>query len=222
MVVDVGANIGFYTILMAHKVGPSGRVYAFEPDPMNLGLLKMNLLLNNLQNVQVCEAAVSQSEGTAHLYLSPDNFGDHRLHPDQQESREKLEIKTVSLDEFLTREEQLANVRLLKLDTQGCEPLVLAGAQSVLEQSQPTLFLEYWPHGYREAGLSGEAMLQELRGVYGELLFIHELRQRFFSVSDSFIERICSQHEGFLHCNLLCSLKDLDQIREDLVNSLKG
>jgi len=61
---DVGANVGYYTLLLARGVGPNGRVIAFEPDPVNVAHLKEHMRLNKISNVEIVEAAVSDREGT--------------------------------------------------------------------------------------------------------------------------------------------------------------
>ncbi len=78
-VVDVGANIGYYTLLLANKVGKTGKVYAFEPDKINFEILAKNVKENNLENVVMINAAVGKKEGKLKLHRSEENFGDHKL-----------------------------------------------------------------------------------------------------------------------------------------------
>jgi len=77
VVLDIGANIGYYTLIFARLVGERGRVYAFEPDPTNFRLLKKNVRANGYQNVIFVKKAVADSSGSMPLYLCPDNKGDH-------------------------------------------------------------------------------------------------------------------------------------------------
>ena len=83
VVVDVGANIGYYTILLADKVGKNGKVYAFEPDKLNFEILVKNIKANNLKNVIAVNAAVGRKNETKVLYKSEENLGDHKLFNDQ-------------------------------------------------------------------------------------------------------------------------------------------
>jgi FkbM family methyltransferase len=78
-VFDIGAHIGFYTLLLARLVGPAGKVLAFEPDPANFALLQQNVVLNRYANVALYNLALSSQAGSAALFLSGDNAGEHRL-----------------------------------------------------------------------------------------------------------------------------------------------
>src|SRR5262249_42101912 len=86
-VVDVGANIGYYTLIFARLVGPRGRVFAFEPDPGNFALLKKNVEANRYKNVVLVNAALSDEPATLKLYLSEENRGDHRIYPSDDQRR---------------------------------------------------------------------------------------------------------------------------------------
>src|SRR5207245_2930011 len=78
VVVDIGANVGYYTLLAAEKVGSHGKVLAFEPEPSRYALLEKNVRANDLKNVIPVQKAVSNKTGAARLYLDPrHNSGDH-------------------------------------------------------------------------------------------------------------------------------------------------
>src|SRR5262249_518253 len=80
VVVDLGANLASYPLLLARQVGPSGKVFAFEPDPDNFALLARNVEANGYQNVVLINKAASDQGGTARLHKSADNQGDPRLY----------------------------------------------------------------------------------------------------------------------------------------------
>ncbi|MGH8164650.1 MAG: FkbM family methyltransferase, partial [Rhodanobacteraceae bacterium] len=96
-VVDVGANIGYYTLLFSKLAGDKGRVYAFEPEPQNFALLERNLTRNHRANVTIFNEAASDQSGHSFLYLSTVNHGDHQAYP-SGESRRKVEMKMVRID----------------------------------------------------------------------------------------------------------------------------
>lgn len=143
--VDVGANIGWYTIIASKKVGQSGNVLAFEPDPRNFELLKQNCELNDLPNVVLINKALSDKSSSEFLYRSPTNFGDHRLYA-SGEDREKVVVATLTLDSFIEGR-GLKNIQTIKIDTQGSEPKILRGMQRYIQGEKPVIFLEFWPYG---------------------------------------------------------------------------
>lgn len=150
--VDVGANIGWHTVLAAEKIGPTGRVYAFEPDPTNFEILEANCATNGLSWVTPVEAACGDVNDTALLRLSATNFGDHRLYAVPGEDRPTRSVRLVRLDDELGT--RLDRPRLVKIDTQGFEPKVLRGMGAIVERWRPSIVLEFWPHGIVGAGES--------------------------------------------------------------------
>jgi FkbM family methyltransferase len=146
-VYDVGANIGFFTILCSRLVGPSGKVYAFEPIPENLLTLRRNIALNKLTNVVVVEQALSASTGTAQMFVSPWSAF-HSLNVDGASKREnhgpdggEITVETITLDEFALQQGVLAP-DLVKLDVEGAELLVLEGMRETLRTVRPLLLVE--------------------------------------------------------------------------------
>src|SRR5262249_15912979 len=99
VVLDLGANLGYYTLLFARRVGPTGKVFAFEPDPDNFALLEENVARNGYDNMVLARKAASDKSGTAQLYRSADNQGDQRLY-DTDGKRPCIEVESITLDEF--------------------------------------------------------------------------------------------------------------------------
>ena len=146
-VYDVGANIGFFTILCSRLVGPQGKVYAFEPIPENVVTLRHNIALNKLTNVVVVEQALSASTGTAEMFVSPWSAF-HSLNVDGASKREnhgpdggQITVETVTLDEFVQRD-GVSAPDLIKLDVEGAELLVVEGMRETLHTVQPLLLVE--------------------------------------------------------------------------------
>jgi FkbM family methyltransferase len=134
IVFDIGAHVGFYTLLASVLVGPRGKVFAFEPLPCNLRYLREHLRLNALSNVTVIEAAVSDCSGIASFGEGPNSSMAHIS------SQGGLRVKTVSLDDLISRGE-IPVPNTIKIDVEGAEMLVLTGATSLLASAHPTLFL---------------------------------------------------------------------------------
>lgn len=172
----LGAHIGYYALLAARRVGPRGRVYAFEPGPENFRLLVENVDANGYRNVVAVPRAVSNVTGRVRLHLNASNTGDHRIYPGD-EPRPSLEVDVVRLDDWLGGAETAADV--IQMDLQGAELLALDGMQALLARSPAvTIFTELWPGGLRLAGGSGEAYLGRLAALGFRMSVIDERGRR--------------------------------------------
>jgi FkbM family methyltransferase len=134
VVFDIGAHVGFYTLLAAECVGPSGRVIAFEPVPANLGYLRRHVALNRMKNVSVIASAVSDREGKAWFEEGHSSSTGHIT------DHGRFQVDLVALDSLCFRGE-LPLPDVIKIDVEGAEADVLAGARSVLLQACPILFV---------------------------------------------------------------------------------
>lgn len=163
--VDVGANIGYYTLLAARRVGPQGRVIAYEPDDDNFALLQANVALNDLVQVALFPYALADKPASGRLYLSGDNFGDHRIYDAAGEQRASRAITLVNGDAHLGQ--QTARIDFLKIDTQGAEYFVLQGLAGLLERNRDHLrmMLEVCPYGIRHAGADGHELVRLLEAL---------------------------------------------------------
>lgn len=131
VVLDLGANIGYYTLVAAKNVGKSGKVYAFEPDPENFAYLKKNVEINNYQNVVCVQKAVSNVNGMSKLYLHKFQTGAYTLFG---KGDDYVEIETVRLDDFF--KDKNHRVDMIKLDIEGSEGIALVGAQKILKENK--------------------------------------------------------------------------------------
>ncbi len=134
VVYDIGAHVGFYTLLASALVGTKGRVIAFEPLPDNLAFLHEHLRLNRRENVTVMEMAVSDFEGTAE-FLAGDNTSTGHL-----AEKGTIPVRVVSLDKLVERGEILLP-QVIKMDIEGAEGAALRGARKIFAEARPVLFL---------------------------------------------------------------------------------
>lgn len=172
IVVDVGANVGYYTLIAGRLVGAGGRVYAFEPEPEAFSFLERNVRLNGLENVVLEQKAVSNEAGSLRLYIAERNRGDHRIFQVDGEHRPYVEVESVVLDDYFG--ERAGDVDVVKIDTQGAEMVILQGMDRILTESEDlVLAVEYWPKGLHDFGVDPLAML--------DLLESHDLR--FFDLN---------------------------------------
>ncbi len=166
-VFDVGANIGYYTLLAARAVGPSGAVYAFEPEPRNFELLARNVAENGFTNVRLFNAAVSSRPGSARLHLDDANFGAHAFEAAsvRTSSGRSIDVAAVTLDGFAGDARGFPAGVLVKVDVQGAEALVVAGGRGLLALPGVSLFLELWPVALERAGADPARLLADLEGL---------------------------------------------------------
>lgn len=150
-VIDVGANIGYYTVLFSKLIGSQGEIIALEPDKKNFSILSLNVKLNQIKNVILLCAAASDTQGDGKLYSSSWNFGDHRIYPSQDQLNGNT-IKLIRLDELIERSGKAP--KLLKIDCQGAEIMILKGLKESLNSSirPKSIIIEFWPYGITQSG----------------------------------------------------------------------
>ena len=159
--VDVGANIGYYSVLAAEQVGRQGYVAAFEPEPKNFSLLQKNIAHNGYDFIDAQFAGLSNKNTAAKIFLNKTNYGDHQIY-DAGEQREACDIQLLNGAEYLSS--YIQKIDFLKVDTQGAEFQVIEGLLPLLKKSLPTLkmIVEFWPYGLRKSGSSAHALLDIL------------------------------------------------------------
>jgi FkbM family methyltransferase len=133
VVYDVGANVGFFTMLAARLVGPAGSVVAFEPFPPALTALRRHVALNGLQNVRVEPAAVSRQAGVGAF------SGHEQITMGHLADQGELKVELTTLDEAVRKAGRAPD--LLKIDVEGAERDVLEGGRSMLEGHGPVVVL---------------------------------------------------------------------------------
>jgi FkbM family methyltransferase len=134
VVYDVGANVGFYTLLASVLAGEAGYVYAFEPLPGNVRDLRRHLELNRVRNCAVIEAAVSIADGEAHFDPSGDR---HQAHLSASGTSK---VRTVALDTLVSQKE-IRPPALMKIDIEGEELRCLRGCTNTLQMFRPAILL---------------------------------------------------------------------------------
>lgn len=152
--VDVGANIGLYTLYLAELVRSTGRVFAFEPEPDLYARLQENCALNGAHHVRTFNFALGRQAGRSMLHRSSLNSGDNRLGP-RTDASSLVEVPVVSLDEVLANE----HVDFIKIDVQGHELAVLQGMAHVC-RSNPALRI-YFEFSPPRPGVEGDRAVVE-------------------------------------------------------------
>ena len=203
-VLDVGANIGYYTAMAARRVGPTGRVIALEPDPESFKYLEQTIAANEVGNVVAFQCAAADREAKMTLHISEDNRGDNRLYePDPKWP--KVSVAARPADELL-KEAGVETVDFIKIDVQGFEASVIAGLKTTLDQSESlTLIAEFWPKGLRDAGGDPKEFLQQLR-AHG--LQLHELNSKGGLAELTDDDDLIARHSGRRYTNLVGRKQD--------------
>ncbi|MGO9606105.1 MAG: FkbM family methyltransferase [Candidatus Binataceae bacterium] len=162
-VVDVGANVGYYTALASSRVGRSGRVFSLEPDPEPYRRLETTVRANNLANVKTFAVGLSDKPGTLELFRRSDSVSDARavFIPDAR----RFVVPVTTLDRFLD-EQSINVVDLLKVDVAGHETKVMEGASRTLARGRiKAILCEFYYYWLRREGSSAEQLWQLLRSV---------------------------------------------------------
>lgn len=173
-VIDIGANIGYFTVLFARLVGGKGRVLAFEPEPGNFLFLEKNIAVNHFTCINAYNLALSDRVSTMDLYVGDKSQTTSSFIKENilyEESVDRVSVKTVKLDEFL-EENHIENVDFVKIDVQGFEEIVFRGAEKLLRSPNLSIIMEFWPYGLQKAGTDIDNFLRTLEqfGFYFNVL----------------------------------------------------
>lgn len=159
-VLDIGAHIGYYTLILARLVGSQGKVYAFEPDPNNFALLKKNVEINGYKNVILIQKAVSNETGKIRLYLSENDAGNHRIY-DSHDGRRSIEIEAIRLDDYFRGSDE--RIRFIKMDIEGAEGSAVLGMSDLLKKNKSIkIVTEFSPAALKKSGSEPEDYLRQL------------------------------------------------------------
>jgi len=131
---DIGAHFGFYSLIASRIIGDKGKIYAFEPHPYNLKILRKHIELNNITNVVIISAAVSDRPGKAKFAYGTGTGTGHLS------EKGDIEVDTVSIDDLIQKKEILPP-SIIKIDVEGAEILVLKGAWNTITLFYPVIFL---------------------------------------------------------------------------------
>ncbi len=175
VVLDIGANIGFYTQIFSKLVGREGKVYAFEPEKNNFRNLKK--LCGYLKNVILNNVAVGKKEGKINLYFSDQLNVDHLTY-NNGEKRKILSTRVITIDKFLDGK----RIDLIKIDTQGFEYQVILGMTRTLKGLKKVRIIsEFSFFNLGQAGADGKEYLNLLRSLGFKIRFLeNDYKKRLF------------------------------------------
>jgi len=148
-IVDIGAHIGWYSLLARTKTSDDGIIYAIEPEPRSYKILCENIKLNNYHNIIPINKAIGEKNELKKLYYNLYKNGPsvYQLFPISNESH--IDVELITLDEIIGEE----HVDIIKIDVEGYEVKVLQGAKNILSRNdKPIFFSEFWMDGLKKAG----------------------------------------------------------------------
>lgn len=173
-VIDIGANIGYYSVLFSGLVGSNGKVFAFEPEKSNFEILKKNLLVNNIKNVIAENMAVSDKNGKAKLYMSK-IAGQHKIYHPKSDIVKIEDTNTITIDTYLTNNNiEPRKISLVKIDVEGVEFAVVEGMKSILANDAITIILEFSPKLMIEFGKDPSELIKILTQYGFEIFLVDE------------------------------------------------
>lgn len=175
--IDIGANIGYYTVIAADRVGKDGRVIAYEPSKENHAILMRNIDSNSLQQVNAFNLGLSDHSCESSLFLNEENNGDHRIFNDD-DKRSSVTINLANATEHLS---SIVNkIDFIKIDTQGAEYHIINGLKPLIKANQQSikLIIEFWPYGLKHCGASGLKLWRLLNGFNFDIFNIDHTNRR--------------------------------------------
>ena len=174
VVFDVGANIGYYSLIVAGLVGVDGRVHAFEPTPALAERIRLNRALNALTHITVNQVAVADASGTASLHISLEDPEANSLFQ-MEAGTNQISVPTTTLDTYAA-DAALARIDFIKIDCEGSELNVLRGATSLLNENGPILLVECNAASLAACGASVSDLCFFLREASYECYCLEQLK----------------------------------------------
>lgn len=197
-VIDIGANIGYYSVIAAGRVGPKGKVFSYEPEGDNFALLQKNIEVNRFTWARAIRAGLSDQTGKRKLFVAKDHTGIHSF-ADNRGVETGIEIEIDTLDRSLERFGS-PKIDLIKIDIEGAEILALTGMKKTLAANPDmVMFIELYPQAIERLGRKPIELLNILKDSGFTLSVIDEdakaLKPLFPSDFESFIQTFPARGE---------------------------
>jgi FkbM family methyltransferase len=187
-VLDIGANIGWYTLLAAQTLERGGRVISIEPEPRNFRLLSESVRKNGFNNVALIQSAVADFDGELALYLSKTNTGGHSI---AFQGDVSVNVPCFTIDTLLAHR-GIDTVDVVKIDVEGAEPRVIRGSpRTFFGRTPPRVIMEYSPTVWRNE----PDLLKQLYTHFG----VYELRGRIGRWHPRRPEDLSPAHQSMLY-----------------------
>lgn len=148
IIIEIGANIGYYAFIESRLVGQEGKIYAIEPSPSNFAKLVKNIKLNNYKNIECFQIGIGDRKTKAKMYVSTHSNLNSLFYQKNRPILRTIKINILSLDEFL---KDKSNPDFIRMDVEGYEYFILQGMKNTLKSKHPMkIFIELHPHIMRK------------------------------------------------------------------------
>ena len=193
VVLDIGANIGYYTVIFSNLVGDTGSVYAFEPTKNYSQFLDKNLAINKVKNVKTFNFGFSDEVEIVKIYI---NNSSATIHPTTESTNKVESINLTTIDNFVTKE-KLKKIDFIKIDVDGHEPAILKGGLKTIKRFRPKILLEVSHLHYLKYGINAWD-------------FYNFLVKNNFEITDVLSgERIADQNDFLIRCGNFCQSSNI-------------
>jgi len=203
-VIDMGGNIGYFSLVASKLVGMHGKVYVFEPEPINLMYLRKNIEINKIKNIILVNKCVSNEEGILTLYLHPKFHSCHSIFKSTSKSINHIDVESITLNKMFKNDD--FKISFIKMDIEGAELKALKGMDEMLKKNSVNYLLtEFNLRILKCMGKVARDLILELDKYFNKFYVIKdikELKLRFFSNKEVLINYLNSLTQSNL--NLLC------------------
>lgn len=196
-VVNVGANFGYYALLAASRIGSTGKVHAFEPEPYNFNLLTKNIKQNKIENIVANNFALGATKGKLSLFTDSKNVGNPSLSKlNVPNLKDEIIVAVTTLDDYFITNLKDASIGVIHMDVQGSEGLVLEGAKNILKNPNLIIFMEFWPFGLSNMGTEPRVFLQNLKKDGFLIYVIDEATKSLNNCNIDDLIKLCTQKKN--------------------------
>ena len=172
IVIDIGANIGLFTLIASERVLPNGKVFSFEPSPQTYAWLAENIEANSLSNVSAFKSALSDRDGVIDFYISSQGFDAFNsiIKPSKGKDYIKESVPTLTLDSFIKNANLEGGINLIKIDVEGFEIPLLSGAMHLLSSNKaPDMIVEFTESNAKNANTTCAQLYSKISSFGYEL-----------------------------------------------------
>jgi len=199
-VIDIGAAIGYYSLILRRAVGKEGKVFAFEPKKDRFQLLQENLEINGYENVEIINAAIFPNSKTPHFFKSRGPKGGLRHLENTTSSHISVDVDVVDLNLYFKDDELKEKISFIKIDVDGPELYVLESALSILKNKSMTLLIEWDVESSKNSGCDPQKIIDILLSNNFKIFYPDYEKNQYFEIDP--MELLSKKSKNTI--NLLC------------------